>query len=255
MFQVRATVVGFDRDENKYPCHFRYGIGDEIVYDGETISGRVCPAILPGLSQTFKDLQSSGGRHREGEAPGSYYPFWHSPLSVYDPTYKKYDGIGFKPTLERPEEGYKFIPDETLFDTPPGGKYNIGKGTRKREFELVCPDNHTLVRFKIEAFDLSDKGDGLPYYRRSMSILNKVLPKSGIAMNKILNEFSKDEINNIYPTLGQNIISVLVGELELMGYLDVKDGKVSVTEKGEAKLEAFKKSLSAEETEALNMER
>ena len=253
MFQVKATVIGFDCDEEKYPCHFRYAIGDEIIYDGETISGRVCPAILPELGKTFKALQASGGRHKEGEDPGSYYPFWHSPYSLYDPSYKKYDGIGFRPTLERPEEGYKFIPDETLFDTPPGGKYNVGKGTDRREFSIVCPDYHTLVRLKIEAFDLSDKGDGIPYYRRAMSILNKVLPKPGIAVNQILNEFSKDEIDTIYPTLGQNMISVLLGELELMGYVEIKDEKATVTNKGVKKLDDFKASLSAEEREALKL--
>lgn len=253
MFKARATVVGFDRDEKRYPCHFRYQIGDEIIYDGESIIGRVCPAILPGLAQTFNALQSSGGRHREGEAPGSYYPFWHSPLSLYDPSYKKYDGIGFRPTLERPDENYKFVPDETLFDTPPGGQYRIGKGTEKQQYTLVCPDSHTLVRFKIEAFDLSDKGDGLPYFRRTMSILNKVKGKPGIAMDQILNEFTRDEIENIYPTLGQHMVAVLVGELEVMGYVTVKDDKVTITEKGIKKLEDHKASLTAEEREALKL--
>ena len=253
MFKARATVVGFDQDEKKYPCHFRYKIGDEIIYDGETITGRVCPAILPELGQIFSALQSSGGRHKEGEAPGSYYPFWHSPLSVYDPSYKEYDGIGFKPTLERPEEGYKYVPDETLFDIPPDGKYIVGKGTSREAFTLVCPDNHTLARIKIEAFDLSDKGDGLPYFRRAMSILNKVRQRPEIAINQIINEFSKDERDNIYPSLGQNIIAVLVGELELMGYVEVKDDKATITDKGIKKLEDYKASLSAEEREALKL--
>jgi uncharacterized repeat protein (TIGR04076 family) len=85
MFKVKATVVGFDRDEKRYPCHFRHKIGEEIIYDGETITGRVCPSMAPVLGRAFNDLLASGGRHKEGEAPGSYFPFWHSPLSVYDP--------------------------------------------------------------------------------------------------------------------------------------------------------------------------
>jgi uncharacterized repeat protein (TIGR04076 family) len=253
MFKVKATVVGFDRDEKKYPCHFRYSVGEEIIYDGETVFGRICPAIFPKLAEIFKGLQSSGGRHQEGENPGSYYPFWHSPLSLYDPSFKKYDGIGFKPTLERPDEGYKYIPDETLFDIPPDGKYNLGKGTSKRTFELVCPDTHTLARFKIEAFDLSDKGDGLPYFRRTMSILHKVKLKSGIPMEQIINEFSEHDRDHIYPTLGQNMIAVFVGELELMGYVEVKEGNVAITDSGVRKLDQFKASLSAEEKEALHM--
>jgi uncharacterized repeat protein (TIGR04076 family) len=153
MFKVKATVVGFDRDEKRYPCHFRHKIGEEIIYDGETITGRVCPSMAPVLGRAFNDLLAYGGRHKEGEAPGSYFPFWHSPLSVYDPAWKKYDGVGFRPILERPEEGYRFVADETLFDNPPGGKYIIGKGTQKRTLSLVCGDKHTLARFKVEAYD------------------------------------------------------------------------------------------------------
>lgn len=253
MFKVKATVIGFDRDEKRYPCHFRYKIGDEIVYDGETITGRVCPSMAPVFGRVFNDLLASGGRHKEGEMPGSYFPFWHSPLSVYDPAWKKYDGVGFRPTLERPEEDYKFVADETLFDNPPGGKYIIGKGTEKHALSVVCGDKHTLARFKVEAFDLADRGDSLPYYRRAMVILNKIVLKPGIAMNKILNEFSKEEINGIYPVLGQKIIAVLVGELELLGYVVVEKGKVTAPAKGKRKLADFKKSLTATEKKALKL--
>ncbi|MFH1646582.1 MAG: hypothetical protein ABID71_02675, partial [Chloroflexota bacterium] len=161
MFKVKATVAGFDKDEQKYPCHFRYKIGEEIIYDGESVIGRVCPAMLPPLGRLFNDLLASGGRHKEGEPGGSYFPFWHSPLSLYDPAYKKYDGIGFRPTLSRPDEGYKFVADETLFDNPPGGQYHIGSSTEKRVFSLVCGDSHTRTRFTVEAFDLADRGDSL----------------------------------------------------------------------------------------------
>ena len=253
MFKVKATVTGFGKDEKKYPCHFRYKIGDEIIYDGEKMLGRICPNMFPAFAPAFNALFASGGRHKEGEIPGSYYPFWHSPLSVYDPDYKKYDGVGFRPTLERPDEGYKFVADETLFDVPPGGKYIIGKGTEKKDITLTCGDNHTLVQFKVEAFDLADRGDALPYYRRAMSILNKVSKKPGIAINKIRNEFTKDEIDNIYPTLGQKVTAILVGELELMGYVIVKDDKVTATDKGKKKLESYKASLSAEERKALKL--
>ena len=109
------------------------------------------------------------------------------------------------------------------------------------------------MAMKIEAFDLSDKGDAVPYFRRQMSILSKVLPKQGIQVDKILNEFSKEQIEGIYPALSQIMVQVLSEELEVMDYLEIKEGKASVTKKGEAKLESFKKSLSVEEREALNM--
>jgi len=38
-----------------------------------------------------------------------------------------------------------------------------------------------------------------------------------------------------------------------MGYLEIKDRKASVTKKGEAKLEDYKASLTAEEKEALRI--
>jgi uncharacterized repeat protein (TIGR04076 family) len=253
MFKVKATVVGFDKDESRYPCHFRYKIGDEIIFDGESITGRVCPSMLPSFGRAFNELLASGGRHKEGEPAGAYFPFWHSPYSVFDPEYTKYDGVGFRPTLERPDEDYKFVADETLFDNPPGGKYIIGKGTEKKKITLVCGDQHTLARFEVEAFDLADKGDSLPYYRRSMAILNKVSKKPGIAMTEILGEFPDDERDNIYPSLGQNIIASLVGELELLGYVEVKDNKVTHTDKGVRKFESYKAGLTPEERKALKL--
>ncbi|MCJ7605723.1 MAG: hypothetical protein MUO19_06790 [Dehalococcoidales bacterium] len=253
MFKVKATVTGYGKNEHLYPCHFRYSIGDEIVYDGETIHGRVCPSIMPALGKAFNELFASGGRHREGQAAGSYFPFWHSPLSVYDATYKKYDGVGFRPTPERPEEDYVFVPDETLFDNPPKGEYFIGKGTEKQNLTVTCNDQHTLVQLRVEAFDLADRGDALPYYRRSMSILAKVAGKPGIGMEAILGEFTRDEIIEIYPIIGQKIVAILVGELELVAYVTVTGDAVTVTEEGKRKLEDYKADLTPEERRALNL--
>jgi hypothetical protein len=41
--------------------------------------------------------------------------------------------------------------------------------------------------------------------------------------------------------------------LELMDYLEIEDGKASVTKKGEKKLKDFKATLTAEEREALKL--
>jgi hypothetical protein len=189
---------------------------------------------------------------KRGKSPPATTPFSILPR-VYDPAFKKYDGVGFRPTLERLDEGYKFIADLTLFDTPPGGRFNIGKGTEKRDFTLVCGDNHTLVQFKLEAFDLADRGDALPYYRRSMTILSKISASPGIAMDKIISEFTKSERDNIYPSLGQRIVAVIVGELELLGYVDVNNDGISITDKGRKKLAGFIKTLTAEEKKALKL--
>lgn len=258
MFKVKATVIGFDMDEKRHPCHFRYHIGDTVIWDGEKFIGRICPSILRPFAEKVSILYSSGGRHKEGEMPGAYLPFLHSPFSVYDPEYKKYDGVGFRPTLERPEQNYKYIADVTKFDELPGGVELLGgpgSGIRQKEI-LVCGDRHTLMRMELEAFDLVDYGDGLPYTRRALSILNKISKKPGIAVNKIINEYDDAERDDIYPSLGQNIIWSLVGELAVLDYVkleDGKEGKVTITDKGKKKLADFKKSLKAEEKKALKL--
>jgi hypothetical protein len=100
---------------------------------------------------------------------------------------------------------------------------------------------------------LADKGDSLPCFRREMLILNKVLRQPGIAMNDILDKFSKEEINDIYPVLGSISSRCWPGNWSLWGYVDVKDNKVTITDKGKKKLESFKASLTAEEREALKI--
>jgi ribosomal protein S19E (S16A) len=86
-----------------------------------------------------------------------------------------------------------------------------------------------------------------------MSILHKVLPKPGIRVNQILKEFTREQIEEIYPALSPILVQVLSEELELMGYLEIKKGKAAVTAKGKAKLKVFKKSLTPEERKALKM--
>jgi hypothetical protein len=138
--------------------------------------------------------------------------------------------------------------DPNSFKWPPHPERTVAK-----DVMLICPDYRTSVQIKLEAFDLADDGDSVTYFRRMMSILNRVLPKPGIAVDKILKEFTKEEIENIYPALSEILVELLVEELDLMGYLEVKDGKAKVTDKGMKKLEAFKSNLTAEEREALKM--
>jgi uncharacterized repeat protein (TIGR04076 family) len=46
-FQVKATVIGFAGDEEKYPCHFQHKVGDEFIWDGERFIGRLPRSIGP----------------------------------------------------------------------------------------------------------------------------------------------------------------------------------------------------------------
>jgi uncharacterized repeat protein (TIGR04076 family) len=248
MFQVKATVVGFLGDEEKYPCHFQHKIGDEFIYDGEKYIGRICPHVAPAVITRMMPLFAAGPRL---VSPGYYYPFWYSPVSAKDPSLKKYDGLGFRnvfETITEPAYHMRNLQPLDAFIWPPLKEQTVGKGAG-----VVCGDTRTSMAMKIEAFDLSDKGDATPYFRRQMSILPKVLPKPGIALDKILNEFTKEEIEIPYPALHPLMVKILSEELEVMDYLEIKDGKASVTRKGEAKLENFKKNLSAEEKDALRM--
>ena len=64
---------------------------------------------------------------------------------------------------------------------------------------------------------------------------------------------TKNEIEGIYPALSPILIRVLSEELALMNYLQIEEGKATVTEKGEVKLDAFRKSLTPEERTALKI--
>ena len=247
-FKVKGTVVGFLGNEDKYPCHFKYKIGDEIIYDGEKYIGRLCAGFLPSINQKVLALRTAGPRYVE---PSSYNPFWYAPISVHDESLKKYDGLGFRNVLETPVEPKYHMANlapANAFKWPPHGERTVAKAAM-----VVCGDIRTAAVLKMEAFDISDKGHDVPYFRRNMVILSKVLPKQGIRVDKILDEFSREEIEGIYPALSQILVQALVDELELMDYLKIQDGRASVTNKGEAKLEDFKASLSAEEREALKI--
>jgi uncharacterized repeat protein (TIGR04076 family) len=248
MFKVKATVVGFLGDEERYPCHFQHKVGDEFIYDGEKYIGRICPSMASVLIPRMMPLHAAGPRIISA---GYYYPFWYASLSVKDPRLKKYDGLGFRNVLEtivEPEHNMARLQPADAFIWPPKKERTVG-----RNAAVVCGDTRTSMVMKIEAFDLSDKGYDVPYFRRQMTILSKVLSKQRTQVDKILNEFSNEEIEGIYPALSQIMVEVLCEELELMGYLEIRNGQASVTKNGKAKLEDFKTSLTAEEREALKI--
>jgi uncharacterized repeat protein (TIGR04076 family) len=246
MFKVKATVVGFLGDVSKYPCHFNHKVGDEIIWTGAELKGRLCPAILPMVAEKVAALYAAGPRYVD---PAYYFPFWYAPASTYDPSLKKYDGIGFKPILHTVEDikyGMSALRPSNSFKWPPHPERTVA-----RDNVLVCPDYRTALVLKLEAFDLADDGDSVIFFRRMMSILSKVPKKPGLAVDKILDQYTKEQIEGIHPPLSQILVGILVEELELIGYLEVKNGKANITKKGEEKLKNFKASLPAEDREAL----
>ena len=250
MFQVKATMIGFAGDEKKYPCHFQHKIGDEFVYDGEKYIGRICPGFSAVLVPKMIAVYAAGPR--KVPEPMVYFPFWYAPVSRRDPGKKKFDGIGFRNVLHtevEPEHSIASQQPKHAFEWPPCNERIVGLDTSI----ITCADNRTRVMMKVEAFDLAEKGDSIPYFRREMSILQKVLSKPGIRVTQILKEFTKKQVEGIYPALSPMMVRALAEELQLMGYLDIKREKASVTQKGKAKLKAFIENLSKEERKALRM--
>jgi uncharacterized repeat protein (TIGR04076 family) len=92
-FQVRATVVAFLGNDEISPCHFQHKVGDQVVFDGESCHGRLCPDVWSRIVPKVEAMHQMGPRYAE---TASYYPFWYCSLSVPAPEMKKYDGLGFK---------------------------------------------------------------------------------------------------------------------------------------------------------------
>jgi hypothetical protein len=250
MFQVKATAIDFAGDEQKYPCHFQHKIGDTFIYDGEKYIGRICPGFSAVVVPRMMDFFAAGPRLVP--TPQYYYAFWYAPVSRRDESRKKLDGIGFRNVLHtevEPRGSIASLQPPHAFDWPPVTERIV---SLDRSI-VTCGDTRTSLRMKIEAFDLAEKGDSITYFRREMSILNKVLAKPEIRLDRILNEFTKEQIEGIYPALSPILTQVLTEELALMDYLKIENGRATVTPKGEVKLDTFKKSLTPEEREALEM--
>lgn len=248
MFKVKATLIEFLGDPVKYPCHFQHKIGDEVIFDGEKYIGRLCSDLWPLIVPKVNSLWEAGPRY----IPSEYYlPFWYAATSIDDPSKKPLDGMGWKNVLEtRTEPLYHManLKPPHAYEWPPYPEKKVC-----RDITVTCHDLRTAPTFLLEAFDLSDKGVSIPYFRRQMSILDRVLKRPEIYIDKILNEFSKEEIEGIYPALSLQLIVPLIEELQILDYLGVENQKAHITSKGEAKLKEFKSSLTDEEIRALKI--
>lgn len=250
MFKVKATAIGFGGDEEKYPCHFQHKIGDTFIYDGEKYIGRICPGFSAAVVPRMMEFFAAGPRLVP--TPQYYYAFWYAPVSRRDISRKNLDGIGFRNVLRtevEPPGSIASLQPAHAFDWPP-----LKERTVFLDRSVVtCGDTRTSLMMKIEAFDLADKGDSTTYFRRQMSILNKVLAKPEIKLDKILDEFTKEQIEEIYPALSPILVQILTEELALVDYVTIESAKVTVTKKGEVKLKEFIETLSPEEREALKI--
>ena len=209
-FKVRGKLIGFMNDVDRFPCHFDYEIGEEFTYDGERIEGRICPGVLLTMVPTVWQTFFSGKRAYERII------FKYSGLSAKDLSMKEYDGIGFRSLKEAPEgsggkSGIVVTPER-----PTGLK---GGGT------FACADCRTSAYFSVEPIDLASGGYTLPYYKREMSIFDKVRSHPGITVAEILGAFTDFERDEIYPPLYTVNVQLMLDELEEVGYVELRDGK------------------------------
>jgi uncharacterized repeat protein (TIGR04076 family) len=210
MFKVRCKLIAFDADEKEFPCHFNYSIGDEIYYDGDRFTGRVCPGLIATLMPVVYNL------HVLGNGYSSNILFKYRGLDVRDPAMAKYDGLGFAPRKSFPESA----PASMKKLHPSASKTERAKGMR-----VCCLDNRTAAQFSVEAVDLSDSEYCQPFYRRAVSVLDRIEAEPGVGIEGILAKFTPFERDDISPPLTPVFMEVLLNALADVGYVEMKDGR------------------------------
>jgi uncharacterized repeat protein (TIGR04076 family) len=209
MFAVKATCRGFWGDVERFPCHFGYEVGDTITYDGGKIEGGVCFGIMTQMASALY-LACTGGWDNKPKPLQQY-----SGLSQRDPSMKQYDGLGFRPRKEAPEGAFPGFLGWGVF---PAEQINKGGA-------FTCGDYRTLPFFVIEITGLASGGDALPYYNRTMSVLQRVKDKPGMTQEEIFKSFSDFERDEIHPKLTLLNTGLMLDELRQVDYIELRDNK------------------------------
>ena len=213
MYKVKCKLIKFEGDPDLFPCHFGYKIGDEIYYDGTQFIGKICPHLINQMMPIVY------GVHLLGHNFSKNIAFRYRGLDQRDPSMAKYDGIGWKPVKVMSQAAVEkqgvFLPGE--------------KTRRARGAHFLCADSRTLAHFSCEPVDLSDSEFCQPFYRRAISLLEKIEAEPGIACDRILERFSDFEKEDISPPLTGVLKDVLLETLEDMDYIVVEDGKARAT--------------------------
>ena len=206
-FKIKCRLVAFTGDEEIYPCHFGYKIGDEFIYDGERFTGRICPSILTSAVPVIKMLHDLGKKGSERSL------LRYGGHSILDPSMKQYDGVGYAPVKQSPAEG-------SMSSMRSGG------------WPFCCNDSRTSALFVAEAFDLASAGFDTPYYMREMSILEKIKNEPGIQTEMIVKRFTDWERDEIFPPLTPVVVDLMLDELAETGYIKIVQGKAYPQERG-----------------------
>lgn len=248
-FTSKATLIAFQGDAERYPCHAMLEIGEELIFDGGELRGKMCPDMFAPLAQALFNVYVAGPRYQN---LGYYNLFWYSVNSYTDPSKDVYSGKGFTPIdeeFDEPKYHVRCLQDPNAFRSPP----MEGRPVMK-DYCVLCPDGRTGALFKIEAIDLAPGGHATPYYRREITIMDRVYKTGGpVAVDKITDLYTEWEVHEIYPTLTQPMIDPMLEELELLGFAKVEDGMVTVTQKGADRVERFKAEEPPEVIEALKI--
>jgi uncharacterized repeat protein (TIGR04076 family) len=215
MFKVRCRLIAFDGDEETFPCHFNYKIGDEFYYDGVYFTGRICPGLFASMLPVIHNV------HLMGNGFSRNIPYKYR-LDVRNPDMVKYDGAGFSPRKILPESG----PPSMRQLNPLFPKNEKVKGVR-----FACSDTRTLAQFLCEAVDLSDSDYCQPFYRRALAILDRIAAEPGIKTPEILERFTPFERDDISPTLTLPFLEVMLAALIEMDYVVPNDGGLCATGK------------------------
>jgi uncharacterized repeat protein (TIGR04076 family) len=216
MFKVRCKLISFEGDETKFPCHFNYKIGDEFYYDGVYFTGKICPGLFASMMPVIHGVYLLGNKYSEN------IMYRYRGLDVRDPSMAKYDGAGFRP-LKTPEESSPATMRKGVSYDPKTGKAKGG--------HFLCADDRILAHFTCEAVDLSDSEYAMPFYRREISILEKIEAEPGIKTTEILDRFTEFERDEIGPPLTPVLLEVMLDALTDMNYIEIRDGKTYATGK------------------------
>ena len=212
MFKVRCRLISFEADEEKYPCHFNYKIGDEFYYDGVSFTGRICPGLLASMMPVVHGIYLLGNKYSENVM------YRYRGHDARDPAMVRYDGAGFRPVP--PSESTDKLAETMRDDT----------GTaRAKGGHFLCGDHRTLAHFSCEPVDLSDSDYAQPFYRREIAVLEKIEKEPGISTDEILDRFTDFERNEISPPLTPALLGVLLDALVDMNYVEIRDGQAYAT--------------------------
>jgi uncharacterized repeat protein (TIGR04076 family) len=214
MFKVRCRLTSFLGNEEMFPCHFNYKIGDEFSYDGVSFTGRICPGLLASMMPVIHGVFLLGNKYFENVM------FRYRGLDKRDPSMAGYDGVGFRP-LEKLPEGF---PEKLAHMS-----MDAARNQKARGGHFVCGDTRILAEFSCEAVDLSDSDYAQPFYRREIALLEKIEAEPGIKIDEILGRFTDFERDKISPPLTPVLLEVLLDALTDMKYIEIRDGSAYAT--------------------------